>query len=774
MTSKGSKHERSAAVDVVKDDAKAHFADAFAKLPPDEAKAKMRYAMSVFGDLKKEAERSAILKGTRTDGRGHEDIRPISCEVGVLPRAHGSAVFTRGETQALVVATLGTIDDEQIVDGLSDEVRKKFYLHYNFPPFSVGETRPIRGPGRREIGHGCLAERSVEVLLPDHDEFPYTIRLVSEILESNGSSSMASVCGSTLALMDAGVPIRQPIAGIAMGLVKEGRKTAILSDIQGSEDHCGDMDFKVSGTQYGITALQMDIKCKGLTRKLLEKALEQAKAGRIHILKEMLGSLRRPRKELSRFAPRLIRLKIDPEKIGIVIGPSGKHIRGLQEETKTKINIDDDGTVTIAGADAPLVEQAVNKIESMTAEVEVGRTYKGKVVSIKEFGAFVEILPGQEGLLHVSEISDEFVRSVADEVAIGDEIDVKVLDVDPLGKIKLSRKALSEGGDSGKSRLRSRGDDDRPKRRPRRDEEDERPRSRRRPRGDEDEDDRPRRRPRRDDEDEDRPRRRPRRDDDDEAPRPRRGRGASKDDDEDRPRRRPRRDDDDEAPRPRRRPRRDDEDEDAPRPRRRASARDDEDDRPRRRRPSKDDEDDRPRRRASRDDEDETRPRRRPRRDDEDDEAPRPRRRRASAKDEDDERPRRRPRRDDEDEDRPRRRPRRDDDDEAPRPRRGRGASKDDDEERPRRRPRRDDDDEAPRPRRGRGAAKDDDDDRPRRRTRRDSEDDERPRRRRASAAAADDDDRPRRSAAKKSDGDDDPWAVGDDERPRRARKGRR
>ena len=446
VTSEGSKQERKEAVSAVKDEIAEFYAKSFAKLSSEDAAKSLKAVKAHVYALTSRAERESILNGKRTDGRGLGDIRAITCSVGELPRAHGSAVFTRGETQALVVATLGTKDDEQIVDGLGDEARRRFLLHYNFPPFSVGETKPIRGPGRREIGHGALALRGLESVLPTAEEFPYTIRLVSEILESNGSSSMATVCGGTLALMDAGVPIRQPVAGIAMGLVKEGRKTAILSDIHGSEDHCGDMDFKVTGTQNGITALQMDIKCKGLTRALLEQALEQARVGRVHILKEMLTSLRRPRESLSAYAPRLVRIKIDPEKIGMIIGPGGKHIRSLQEETKTRINVDDTGVVIVAGLDAKGVDHAVRTIEAMTADVEVGRVYKGKVVSIKEFGAFVEILPGQEGLCHVSELSDEFIRSVTEVVQVGDEIEVKVLDVDPLGKIKLSRKAVLAGG----------------------------------------------------------------------------------------------------------------------------------------------------------------------------------------------------------------------------------------------------------------------------------------------------------------------------------------
>ncbi len=369
--------------------------------------------------------------------------------MGLIPRVHGSALFTRGETQALVITTLGGVDDQQIIDGLFPEHRKRLLLHYNFPPFSVGEVKPLRGPGRREIGHGALAERAIETVIPDPVKFPYTIRLTSEILESNGSSSMATVCGATVAMMDAGVPIRQPVAGIAMGLVKEGNRIAILSDILGSEDHSGDMDVKVAGTQQGITALQMDIKCSGLTRAIMERALDQAREGRVHILKQMLTVIRRPRQEISPFAPRLERIQINTEKIGLVIGPGGKNIRAMQEAYGTKISVEDDGSVVISGGDPVKVMECLERIRDMTAEVEPGKIYTGRVVSIKEFGAFVEILPGQEGLCHVSELSDDFVRNVTDVVRIGDQIEVKVIAVDDFGKIKLSRKAaLRERGGS--------------------------------------------------------------------------------------------------------------------------------------------------------------------------------------------------------------------------------------------------------------------------------------------------------------------------------------
>jgi len=414
--------------------------------PGDEAEAKYTRSQvyGVFYDLEKKVVREGILEGRRPDGRLLTDIRPIDIEVGVLPRTHGSAVFTRGETQALCVATLGTTSDEQIVDGLSDEYSKRFMLHYNFPPFSVGEVKPIRGPSRRDIGHGALAERALHAVIPDVEKFGYTMRIVSDILESNGSSSMATVCGATLCLMDAGVPIHYPVAGIAMGLVKEGDKEVILTDIQGAEDHYGDMDFKVAGTQRGITALQMDIKIGGISEELMAKALEQAREGRIEVLREMLSVLARPRAELSTYAPRLIRMMIPPDKIGAVIGPGGKIIRALQEETQTQIDIEDDGTVAILGPDDAAIAGARERIEALTATPEVGKIYDGKVVSLKDFGAFVEILPGQDGLLHISELSREYVRNVSDVVKEGDEVRVKIIAIDDQGRIKLSRKAVLE------------------------------------------------------------------------------------------------------------------------------------------------------------------------------------------------------------------------------------------------------------------------------------------------------------------------------------------
>jgi polyribonucleotide nucleotidyltransferase len=396
---------------------------------------------NIFSEVEEHATREAILSGVRPDGRGFGDIRPISCEVGVLPRVHGSAVFSRGETQAMCTVTLGTSSDEQMVDGLIDEYSQKFMLHYNFPSYSVGEVRPIRGPGRREIGHGALAERSLIAVLPGIDQFPYTVRIISDILESNGSSSMASSCGGCLALMDAGVPITKPVAGISVGLIQEGDRKELLTDILGEEDHFGDMDFKVCGTRDGITAIQLDIKIEGLDYEIIRKTLHRAKEARMKILDKMAAVLPTPRKEISQYAPRLLTIKIDPEKIGKIIGPGGKNIKAIQEETGANIDIEDDGTVYISAVDGAAAEKCRDIIEAMTAEVKVGKIYNGKVVSIKEFGAFIEIAPETDGLCHVSELSDKYVQNVTDYVNIGDEVKVKVLLIDDQGRIKLSRKA---------------------------------------------------------------------------------------------------------------------------------------------------------------------------------------------------------------------------------------------------------------------------------------------------------------------------------------------
>lgn len=406
---------------------------------------------SVIADIEKEDLRNMILdEKVRSDGRGYEDIRDINIDIGVLPRTHGSAIFTRGQTQALAVTTLGTKMDEQKIDDLFGESFKSFMLHYNFPSFSVGEVRPNRGPGRREIGHGALAERALEPIIPAEDRFPYTIRIVSDIMESNGSSSMATVCGGSLALMDAGVPIKAPVAGIAMGLVKEGDKMAILTDILGVEDHLGDMDFKVAGTRDGITAFQMDIKISGLTVELMEKALEQANRARIAILDKMKEAIQEPRPELSQYAPRIITLKVPVSKIGDVIGPGGKMIRSIVEKTGAKVDIEDDGTVLIASVDQLAGETARDMVLALVEEPEVGKDYTGTVRRVAAFGAFVEILPNTDGLLHISEIEHGRIDKVEDVLNVGDQVKVKVLSIDPDGKIRLSRKALLAGaGDGG-------------------------------------------------------------------------------------------------------------------------------------------------------------------------------------------------------------------------------------------------------------------------------------------------------------------------------------
>ncbi len=391
-------------------------------------------------------ERGEIRKLTldekrRIDGRGYLDIRPISCEIGVLPRAHGSGLFTRGQTQSLAVTTLGTTDDEQRIDALEGEWTKTFMLHYNFPPFSVGEVKPVRGPGRREIGHGALAERALQPVMPVKEEFPYTVRVVSDILESNGSSSMASVCAGTLSLMDAGVPVKAPVAGIAMGLVKEGSRFAVLTDLNGAEDHYGDMDFKVAGTQAGITALQLDIKIsEGLTLEIFRAALEQARQARHQVLDKITSVIALPKPDISEFAPRIITLKINPDKIREVIGPGGKMIRKIIQETGATIDIEDDGTVQIASSDSAALAKAVDIVKRITEDVEVGKMYTGKIKRIMNFGAFCEVLPGKEGLIHVSELADKFIEKVEDVVKIGDEVQVKVIEIDEQGRINLSMK----------------------------------------------------------------------------------------------------------------------------------------------------------------------------------------------------------------------------------------------------------------------------------------------------------------------------------------------
>jgi polyribonucleotide nucleotidyltransferase len=396
--------------------------------------------------VEKEQVRQSILKNKRrVDGRGFKDIRQISCEVGVLPRTHGSALFTRGQTQSLSVTTLGTSADEQTIDALEGETSKSFMLHYSFPPFSVGEVKPVRGPGRREIGHGALAERGLKPVMPSKEEFPYTIRVVSEVLESNGSSSMATVCAGTLALMDAGVPIKAPVGGIAIGLVKEGSEHVVLTDIAGLEDHFGDMDFKVTGTQKGITAVQMDLKIDGIGLDIVRESLEHAKEARYTILEKIKQALPEPRKELSQYAPRIVSFKINPDKIRDVIGPGGKVIRKIIEDTGVTIDIEDDGTVNVASADGPALQKAIDIINKLTEAPEVGKIYMGKVKRIMPFGAFVEIIPGQEGLVHVSELSDQYVKNVDDVVKLGDEFPVKLMEIDAQNRLNLSRKAAMPG-----------------------------------------------------------------------------------------------------------------------------------------------------------------------------------------------------------------------------------------------------------------------------------------------------------------------------------------
>jgi len=416
---------------------KAEYADKYATVE--------KPAKAIIEELKYEYMRDMVVNGGRIGNRPHDGVRKITIEVDPLPRAHGSALFTRGETQALVTTTLGTGDDEQRIESLTGMSFRKFLLHYNFPPFSVNETKPLRGPGRREIGHGALAERALRNMTPKSETFPYVVRIVSDILESNGSSSMASVCGGTLSMMAAGVPIKSPVAGIAMGLVKEGEKLAILTDILGDEDHLGDMDFKVCGTTKGITAVQMDIKITGITTAIMLRAMEQARMGRLHILEKMVEALPAPRKEISQYAPRITTLQIRPEFIKNVIGPGGKVIKDIIARTGCSINIEDSGRVDIASADGEAVKQAIAMVQALTREAEVGKIYLGTVRKVAEFGAFVEIFPGTDGLIHISELSDKRVKTVNEVVKEGDEVMVKVISIDKTGKIRLSRKeALAE------------------------------------------------------------------------------------------------------------------------------------------------------------------------------------------------------------------------------------------------------------------------------------------------------------------------------------------
>ncbi|GAB2478220.1 polyribonucleotide nucleotidyltransferase [Alkalibacterium psychrotolerans] len=415
---------------------------------PDLAEVVKDVKSIVDGMEKDEVRRLITEENTRPDGRKVDEIRSLDSEVGLLPRVHGSGLFTRGQTQALTVATLGPLNEHQIIDGLGSEDSKRFIHHYNFPQFSVGETGPVRGPGRREIGHGALGERALSYIIPDEEKFPYTIRLVSEVLESNGSSSQASISAGSLALMDAGVPIKAPVGGIAMGLVMEGDNYTVLTDIQGLEDHLGDMDFKVAGTREGITALQMDIKIEGITKEILEEALVQAKQARLEIIDNLQSALSEPRKELSQYAPKIESIKIKPDQIKVVIGKGGETINSIIDETNVKIDIDEEGNVSIYGQDAEGIKRAIEIIEELTEEVEVGKIYTGTIKRIEKFGAFVEIIKGTDGLVHVSELSDKYIKDVAKEFSVGDTLDVKVTEIDDRGRVNLSRKAVLNGNDN--------------------------------------------------------------------------------------------------------------------------------------------------------------------------------------------------------------------------------------------------------------------------------------------------------------------------------------
>jgi polyribonucleotide nucleotidyltransferase len=446
--------EREAELDDLRDIVLAEYAEGAEGVEPvSSAQIKASYEDVVAAEVR----RRILTEGIRPDGRTPTQIRPLSAEVGVVPRVHGSGLFQRGQTQVLSIVTLGTPRDVQQLDGLDPEDTKRYMHHYNMPPFASGEASPLRGPKRREIGHGALAETALRSMIPPEDEFPYTIRVVSEVLSSNGSTSMASVCGSTLALMDAGVPIKQPVAGIAMGLISDGDKYVILTDIQGLEDHIGDMDFKVAGTKNGITALQMDIKIKGISDEIMAQALAQAREARLQILDVMLAAIPEPRKNLSPFAPRMTVLKIDPEKIGSVIGPGGKTIRGMQDKYSVKIDIEEDGTVYVSAADGPSADRAIEAIMGMTEEAEIGRIYTGRVTRVEPYGVFVEFLPGRDGLVHISQLSDHRIEKIEDEVQVGDELMVMVTDIDPAGKVRLSRQAVLEDWTPEEARERDRG-----------------------------------------------------------------------------------------------------------------------------------------------------------------------------------------------------------------------------------------------------------------------------------------------------------------------------
>ncbi len=441
------KVERGDALAAVKEEALAEHCPEDVEQPPYSPAQVGQAVYKVEGKIQREL----ILNSIRPDGRGPDEVRPLSIEVGVLPRTHGSALFMRGETQALVTTTLGTPRDKVIIDGILEEYKKYFYLHYNFPPFSVGQIKPIRGPGRRDIGHGMLAEKSIQNVMPSNEEFPYTVRVVADILESNGSTSQATVCGATLSLMDAGVPIKAPVAGISIGMVSDADRYVLLTDIAGEEDFHGDMDFKVAGTANGITGIQLDMKARGICPDRIAEALQKALKARLFILDEMAKVIAKPRPEISEYAPAMLIIKIDPEKIGKVIGPGGKMIKGIQEETGATIDIEDDGTVYISCADGEAAKKARTAVEGLTAEVEIGKIYTGKVVTIRDFGAFVQVLPGTDGLCHVSELDDKYVKSVQDVCQVGDELTVKVIDIDDQGRIRLSRKAAMKEDAPGQS-----------------------------------------------------------------------------------------------------------------------------------------------------------------------------------------------------------------------------------------------------------------------------------------------------------------------------------
>lgn len=448
IESSSDRHERREPLDEIQTALIEEYTAKNETIEDEEAKISLKHVAGAFDTVMKKVVRTRITKdGVRPDGRDYTTIRPLFADVALIPRVHGSGMFSRGETQVLTIATLGTPGDSQFMDGLSPEDDKRYIHHYNFPPYSTGETYPMRGPRRREIGHGALAEKALLAVIPEEKDFPYVLRLVSEVMSSNGSTSMASVCGSTLALMDAGVPIKNPVGGIAMGLIKEGDDVAVLTDIQGMEDHLGDMDFKVAGSKVGITALQMDIKIAGVTRETMRKALNQARDARLQILEVIQGAIAEPRENLSDFAPRMESFKIEVDKIGAVIGPGGKNVRAIQDEFQVKIEIQEDGTVYVAGDNGASVIVAMDKIRGMVEEPEVGRVYTGKVTRVENYGAFVEFLPGQDGLVHVSQLADYRVKSVEEEVSVGDEIMVMVINIDDNGRVRLSRQAVLEGWD---------------------------------------------------------------------------------------------------------------------------------------------------------------------------------------------------------------------------------------------------------------------------------------------------------------------------------------